>query len=323
MAFVLTCLYIFFSFVRIMELYPELVSLRLLLWLALVCLTVSVFTWGQSKPRNRSSLREVQIWLTVVFFILAVFGWGRIGWWDEMFASIDHLDIILGGFVMLVLNLTNLKRIKILVMVFVTACIVMTMQGMAAYYFNWQRQLFIVEWHPGEDNPDAVPDPEQQIEAPRMRNIGFLSDPNDLAQTLAMALPFIGMAWQKRRVLRNWLVLFPIGAYLSYGIYLTHSRGGILAVVVMILMALRERIGPIKAGILTFFLVTALLAFNITAGRALRDESSDARVEAWASGIIMLRENPLLGVNYNNFAEAHGRGITAHNSFDCALPNRA
>jgi hypothetical protein len=47
----------------------------------------------------------------------------------------------------------------------------------------------------------------------------------------------------------------------------------------------------------------------------MRDESSDARIEAWASGMEMLRANPLLGVNCGNFEEAHERGITAHNSF--------
>jgi O-antigen ligase len=57
------------------------------------------------------------------------------------------------------------------------------------------------------------------------------------------------------------------------------------------------------------------VAFNVTGGRAMKDESSEARVEAWASGFEMLRANPLFGVNFGNFSEAHGRGITAHNSF--------
>jgi O-antigen ligase len=47
----------------------------------------------------------------------------------------------------------------------------------------------------------------------------------------------------------------------------------------------------------------------------MKDESSEARVEAWASGFEMLRSNPIFGVNFGNFSEAHSRGITAHNSF--------
>jgi putative inorganic carbon (hco3(-)) transporter len=314
MGFILVCTYIFLSFVRILELYPEIALLRIMFYLGLICLLVTFGTWASTRAKNRPSLRQVQIWLTVLFFVMAVFGWVRIGWWDEVFESINSLQIILGAFLMLVMNLTSLPKMKTLVSVFLLACVVMTIQGVASYYYNWQREIFVLEWRPPEDEPDAQPDPEEPPMTPRMRNMGFLSDPNDLAQTLAICLPFLGLAWKKGRHFVNWCVLVPVGGLLGFGIFLTHSRGGMVAVGVMFLMALRERIGKVKATILTSLMVMALLAFNITGGRAMRDESSDARIEAWASGMIMLRSAPLLGVGYRNFTEIH-RGLTAHNSF--------
>jgi putative inorganic carbon (HCO3(-)) transporter len=315
MAFGLMCIYIFLSFVRVLDLYPELANLRLMLILGQLCLVISFVEWGMTQRKKRASFKEVQVWLTVVFFMLAIFGWCRIGWCDEAMESFNKLNIILGGFIMLVINLNSMKRLKKLVVVFVVSCVIMTVQGMAAYYYNWQRDLFVLEWHPPEDDPDAQPDPDEKPDPPRIRNLGFLNDPNDLAQTLAMAVPLIAVAWDKQRRARNWCLLFPVGAFLLFGIFLTHSRGGLVAVAVMILMALRERIGKIKAGILTTCMITVALIFNVTGGRAMKDESSEARIEAWASGIIMLRQNPVFGVNYGNFSEAHGRGITAHNSF--------
>ena len=314
MGFYLMCLYIFLSFVRILELYPGLAELRLMLILAQACLIVTLIEWGMTARKRRASFKEVQVWLTLVFFGLAIFGWARIGWLEEAIGAFSILNIIFGAFIMLVANLTTLKRVKTLVTVFVVSCVVMTVQGMAAFYYNWQRELFVMEWHAPEDEPDAQPDPDNP-DIPRMRNIGFLEDPNDLAQTLAMALPLLGIAWRKGRAFRNWLLVAPTGGFLLWGIFLTHSRGGLVAVTVMVLMALRERIGKVKAGVLTTLMITAAVAFNATGGRAMRDESSDARVEAWASGIMMLRQNPLFGVNFGNFAEAHERGITAHNSF--------
>jgi hypothetical protein len=314
MGFVLTCIYIFLSFVRILDLYPVFQDVRVMLILGQACLVISFIEWGNSKRKNRSSMKEVQIWLTFVFFLLAVFGWLRIGWIDEAMNTFNVLNIILGGFIMLVINLNTLKRLKTLILLFVGCCLIMTIQGMASFYYNWQRELFVLEWHPPEDNPDAEPDPDWP-DIPRMRNIGFLEDPNDLAQTLAMALPLVGFYWRKGRRLFNWLVVAPVACYLVWGIFLTHSRGGLVAVGIMCLMAMRERIGKVKAGILTGLMVLAAVAFNATGGRAMKDESSEARVEAWASGFEMLRANPLFGVNFGNFSEAHGRGITAHNSF--------
>ena len=93
MAFGLTCLYIFLSFVRILEMYPELAEYRPMMVLGLVALIAGFVEWGMSRDKKRSSLREVQIWLTVIFFLLAAFGWARIGWWDEMINAFNNLNV--------------------------------------------------------------------------------------------------------------------------------------------------------------------------------------------------------------------------------------
>jgi putative inorganic carbon (HCO3(-)) transporter len=154
---------------------------------------------------------------------------------------------------------------------------------------------------------------QQVKEEPRIRSIGFLNDPNDLAQTLATFFVFLGFFWTKSKA-KNLLILVPAGVVVLYGVFLTRSRGGLVAVGVMALLAFRERLGKVMAGILTGLLITGALAVNITGGRAMKDESAEARIEAWASGILMLRQNPMLGVGYRNFVEEHG-GLTAHNSY--------
>jgi O-antigen ligase len=60
--------------------------------------------------------------------------------------------------------------------------------------------------------------------------------------------------------------------------------------------------------------MVGLIGLGLTGGRTLAmDESSEGRVEAWASGLQMLRGSPVWGVGFGEFAEVNH--LAAHNSF--------
>jgi len=104
--------------------------------------------------------------------------------------------------------------------------------------------------------------------------------------------------------------------WLVYGIYLTNSRGGLLALMTTIFFYFVRKtrkffIGGIIGGLAAF----ALLAFgpSRTAIISIDETSAFGRVELWYQGIMMLKSNPLFGVGYGMFTDRLPQ--TAHNSF--------
>jgi hypothetical protein len=140
-----------------------------------------------------------------------------------------------------------------------------------------------------------------------------MNDPNDLAMALIVGLGLIGGLWTPKRQLPNLLLAAAAGAFV-YGIYLTRSRGGMVALVVVLWRIAANRVGRLRA-----FVVLLALAAGATAldfgGRALStelDASASERLVAWIEGFEMLKSQPLLGVGYGQFLDHHT--LTAHNS---------
>jgi hypothetical protein len=151
----------------------------------------------------------------------------------------------------------------------------------------------------------------------RVRYVGIFNDPNDLGllfvATLPMAIFLSGLGGFLRRVL--WLTA---AALLLYGIYLTNSRGAMLAVLVVGGIFIWRRRGMFTAGVLG---VAGLLVMRLLSSRMQEldpDESSAfGRVDAWYEGIHMFFSNPLLGVGPGNFTDYNQ--LTAHNSWVLVL----
>jgi O-antigen ligase len=151
----------------------------------------------------------------------------------------------------------------------------------------------------------------------RAQGRGQFSDPNDLAQALIAAGPLLWPFWRSGRTLRNFIVVMLPTAVLIYGVYLTRSRGGILSLLALVALFLRERmtrfrtVGP---AVIAGCLALVMLAAGFTGGRSIGgDSSSEGRIDAWYDGFQMLIGNPLFGVGFGRFIEHHVR--VAHNSF--------
>ncbi|WP_077338946.1 O-antigen ligase family protein [Pseudocolwellia agarivorans] len=145
----------------------------------------------------------------------------------------------------------------------------------------------------------------------RITYLGFFNDPNDLGMFLVMNIPFAIYFYKKGQFLLK-LTMLVILAALTYGIYLTGSRGsmlgagGLVGIYILVVNA-----GPklfISAVILSPIAATvvASLQSNI-------DASANGRLEAWYAGIQMLLSNPIFGIGKGNFFDYHG--LVAHNSY--------
>lgn len=149
----------------------------------------------------------------------------------------------------------------------------------------------------------------------RLKGLGEINDPNDFGQVLVCSIPLVFIFWQTKRIFQNIIfVLLPVSAMLM-GAYLTHSRGALLALMAIAVMAARRRIGTLPALLLAAGVFSASMALHFTGGREISTQAGSDRTALWGTGLEILKSHPLFGVGLNNFAEnCDGCGHTAHNS---------
>jgi hypothetical protein len=146
----------------------------------------------------------------------------------------------------------------------------------------------------------------------RLRGQGEINDPNDFAQVIICTVPLMFIFWRRKRAVRNFfLVLVPIGILL-YGAFLTHSRGSVVALVAVMILAARRKIGTIWSALLGAGVYAAASVLHFTGGREISADAGQDRLDLWSAGIQLLKSHPLFGVGFNQMPDY--AGLTAHNS---------
>jgi O-antigen ligase len=159
------------------------------------------------------------------------------------------------------------------------------------------------------------------------------TDPNDLAMTLALALP---MAWYLGMTHSRPLIRWVCRAYVPLGmlaIVLTGSRGGLLTALVALLVvpATMGRLTPgrlVMAGMLLFgaavlsivYVPDTVMQRLSTTGQEVTGGSLGNRREIWLAGIHAFAQRPLTGYGSGRFLQAVTPELglnanVAHNSY--------
>jgi len=106
--------------------------------------------------------------------------------------------------------------------------------------------------------------------------------------------------------------VLPMMTLIGIGIFMTHSRSALLAVLGIVIVASRRRIGTFPALILAALLFVAAMALKVTGGREISAEQGEDRTALWGDGLQMFKEHPIFGVGYDQMVDLVGK--TAHNS---------
>ena len=146
----------------------------------------------------------------------------------------------------------------------------------------------------------------------RLRGLGEINDPNDFGQVLVCTIPLLFIFWRPKKRMRNLAFVLVPAAVLLTGIFLTHSRGALLALLAVVVVASRRRIGTVPAAILAGALFAGAMALHFTGGRAISVDAGADRTELWSEGLQMLKSHPLFGVGMGHFMDYAIN--TAHNS---------
>jgi len=222
---------------------------------------------------------------------------------------ISAFNIFLVNFILffVILNALNSeKKFKIAIWFIVFLIVLMAIQGIYQFNhgFGWAGQEICKEKM------------ESLNPVYRINWIGIFNDPNDLALTFVIAfgilLPF---ALGKTKIILRIFSVFFLGL-LTYGIFLTNSRGGFLALLATVFFYFVARTRKfILGGILGALAVIAILGFGPSRMALLSttEESAYNRIDLWYGGLQTLKSNPLFGVGFRMFEEEMPQ--TAHNSY--------
>jgi hypothetical protein len=145
----------------------------------------------------------------------------------------------------------------------------------------------------------------------RVRYLGRLQDPNELAMIIGVGLPWAFALFERKRTFFRTLLMLLSLTLVAWCIVYTQSRGGQL-VFLAVLGAYFVKKQGMKGLIFGAILAAPLLLFGGRSGEEA-ESSSLERLECWYEGMSMFRAYPIIGVGYGQFVEHHF--LTAHNSY--------
>jgi hypothetical protein len=328
MSFALFLVYIFLSFFRPVELFaPELGDYRPMMWLWAICFVLAL---GRAISRKEMGARKLHLGLLAALCAAIAVSKVATGWTGGAVVALSEFSPAAMLFVLSILNVTSMWRLRASCMVFVVSMMVVSVFCVVAYHTGSHgTELVMRQNTDAHDDEDAVGQDMTASEIAalvpssdtsglylwRVRGMGFLNDPNDLAQALVFVLALLGAYWRIGHFRRNLLTVLMPGATVLYTVALTQSRGAIVGIASLVFFAVRQRLGTLRTGLLLGAIGLIALLGNSIGGRAFssQERSAEERIEAWTVGFDLIRKYPLFGAGYGNFLD-HNR-LTAHNSY--------
>jgi len=289
-------IYIALVIVRPQE-YPGLVEAGLPI--LSVALIVALLAWGIS---GRKSFAEPQYPLLLAFLAAVMFSEVANGWIGGALEQFWLFGPAVATFILLANALFTQQRVLIAMVTLVLCACVLAVHGVEQ-----------VETGIGWTGMPLVQDDG------RIQYVGIFSDPNDLGLLFVSVLP-MAFYLSSRGGLLGLARLFWLAAaaLLLYGVYLTNSRGALLAVAALAGVWLWLRRGIVTAVVIGGLGLVGMTMLPSRLQDLDASESSAAgRVDAWYEGMQMFFSQPLFGVGAGNFTEHNY--LTAHNSFVLVL----
>lgn len=305
MAYVLCLIYVAVTYIRPAELNPALIPYRIGEITGIAATVAAVISL---IVRPRAFLNLPTDWC-FLGFIGAAFLANPMGTSVDQLSRVSSILFPLAAFWVLIrLTVETPRQLKVLVTV---VSLLVTLQGVG-----------VVTWRPAAGVDADVRSgiyaeaPAEAVPRERFYGSGMYGDPNDLAMSMVLVVPFLLTAVLSKG---SGLLLRAGGiaalGVIAYAIQITQSRGGFVGLAALIGAYSYRRLGRMSA--------VVVLALVVAAGTALgpsrlqqidsREASAQGRVQAWGAGLQMVKSNPLMGVGVERFGSLHGR--VAHNAF--------
>jgi len=306
-AFVLTTTYVVLSHLSPAVLFPHLAQYHIMAWLA-VAATLACLAQFFSHPfRWRSPQVYLMLGLTAAVPVSLVAN-------AQFSSALPGLrGFLVSGavFYLVFAAVDTVRKMRVLAFAVVISAIYLLTQSLYGWNRNGLASQYVMQQHIYNAQGDVIGG------FPRLQSVGFLQNPNDFAQYLLVAASLLTLAWSLGRWRRNLALVMLPTAYLLYGILVTHSRGGLIGVSILVFFLLEKRFGKVISFVLAGSLLRLLFWAGAAGPRSISISPSDpataGRLDVWRTGIAMFRSSPVFGVGFQLFG-AHNPSLTAHNS---------
>ena len=322
MGFVLSVLYFVTYYLTPATMFGPLADYRIELILAALVLVVSLPALTKSFIlKTPQSLALIGLALAVVLSVLIAMRWPG----GSVKAFLDFIPNALAYF-LVCLHCNSKKRLQVLVLMLLFVCLFVIAHGSIELRYgvpesalSQPRQSDAAEidaidsWN--MENPYLLPTRDYAGKLfCRLRGLGEINDPNDFGQLTVCVIPLMFIFWRAKKMFTNILfVILPVCALL-FGVFLTHSRGALLALIAVAVVAVRRRIGTVPALLVAGGLFVAAMALHVTGGRGISATAGEDRTVLWGEGLQILKAHPLFGVGLGKMPDYTEEYLTAHNS---------
>ncbi len=318
MGFFLTVLYLVASFLTPPVLFGPLAEFRIELILAVLLLLVSIPKMRSFVFRTPQALALAGLSVAASLSVFIAMRWvgGAVNTWLGFIPS-------LYAYFLVSLHCDSRKKLQILVIMLLFVCLFVIVNGTldlrhltpGSGPYNYSSDASQNDasklWE--IDHPYLFPMQDEAGEwFYRLRGLGEVHDPNDFGQLLVCEIPLLFIFWRTKNWIRTVAFVIAPACILSYGIYLTHSRGALVALLAVVLLAARRRIGTLPAAVIAAVLFAGSMALHFTGGRAISAEAGADRTELWSESLQILKSHPIFGIGLNQLPGYIGH--TAHNS---------
>ncbi|APG26441.1 hypothetical protein A7E78_00305 [Syntrophotalea acetylenivorans] len=306
MLFYLLCIYVSLYYIRPFEWYGPLRGLPIFAVLGIICLLALFYCWATDKIRLFAYKTDYMMAGFVLAIVLSHLSNGYFG--GAVDSVMQFLPSLVGYF-LIAHGLDNRQKVNRFILLLI---VLSTYLGYEAWLQHSQGFSHggLEPLYQQITNADGVREPLL-----RVRWYGLFNDPNDLGLALVIAVPFL----IQRILEKKYIIAVVCLPTLLYAIYLTNSRGAMLALLAAIftffILYYQSKKGMIFGVILTGLLIVfgpSRMA-EISAG----ESSAYGRIEAWYEGFQMFKGSPLFGVGKGMFTDYHA--LTAHNSYMLVL----
>lgn len=274
--------------------YPALVD-SISLPLLPIALVIAAIAWLFSV---RKRFDAPQFPLLLLFFVVMMASNAANGWFGGALVQFNKFAPVVLAFIVFANVIHDRRRMIVTMAVFAFCAAVLALHGI-------EQSKLGVGWTGIGMSQET-----------RIQYVGIFNDPNDLGLLFVTCLPMAFYLASRGGVAR--ILWWAVIVALCYGIFLTNSRGTLVATLGLLGIYLAWRRGPVMGGIMGAVALVALMAMPSRMNELdVTEDSAMGRVESWYEGLQMFRENPVLGVGADLYSDHYP--LTAHNSFVLVL----
>ena len=319
MGFVLTIVYLVTNYLTPVTLFGPLAEYRIELILAVLILFVSLPRLiGSFIFKTPQSLALIGLAIATILSVLFGVQWAG----GAVKAFLDFIPNAF-AFFLVCLHCKSKRKLQALVLMLLFVCLFVIARG------SIDLRSVVPQGADVQPGATVSSDPDLwNMEHPyllamksesgeliyRIRGLGLINDPNDFGQLLVCVTPLMFIFWRAKKLLLNIAFVILPACALLFGVYLTHSRGALLALMAMAIIAARRRIGTVPSLLLAGVLFAGAMALHFTGGRDISAESGADRTALWSEGLEIFKAHPFFGVGFGNMPDYTDGHHTAHNS---------